>query len=114
MALEHRDTCIRARPASLTLARAESLLATMDINPEWQQKSDAGELPEGIEGCFGMFDVIPSNVQPTREEAEWILALLEFGSWRWMASVVLNGDDNQVHAMHLIEASQRVLGQEVL
>jgi len=103
------DACIRARPESLTLARAESFLPTMDVDEEWQRKHDAGELEDGLLGMRGMLTTTWPDTVPSREEAEWLLALLEFGSWRWMASIVLHGDDNQINALHLKEVSERVL-----
>lgn len=103
------DSCIRARPESLTLARAESFLPTMDIDEEWQRKHDAGELEDGLLGMRGMLAANWPDTVPSREEAAWILALLEYGSLRWMASIVLHGDDNQINAMHLKEVSERVL-----
>lgn len=103
------DACIRARPESLTLARAESFLPTMDVDDEWQRKKDAGQLEDGLLGMRGCFKTVWPDAVPSRDEAEWMLALLEFGSWRWMASIVLHGDGNQINAMHLKEVSERVL-----
>jgi len=103
------ESCIRARPESLTLARAESFLPTLDIDEDWQRKHDSRELKDGLLGMQGMLKETWPDASPNREEAEWILALLSFGSWRWMASIVLHGDDNQINAMHLKEASERVL-----
>ena len=80
----------------------------MGIDPEWQRKHDAGELPDGFLGCCGMLSTTWPDSRPTREEAAWILALIEHMSWRSMGDVVL-GDSNQIHAMHLIEVSRQVV-----
>jgi len=52
---------------------------------------------------------LTGSMRPTVEEAEWILSLLKFGTWRWMSAIV-TGDNNQITAMHLIKISKTVLG----
>ena len=103
------DDAIRKRPESLTLDRAELFLPELQVSKDWQRRDEAGKLPEGILGVFGMFERVWHDSVPTQDEAEWILSLLEFGSWRWMTSIVLHGDDNQIHGMHLKEVSEKVL-----
>lgn len=103
------DECLRARPKSLTEERARSFLPAMSVSSEWQRKHDAGELPDGFARICGMVEIAWPQETPTLEEAEWILALREFGSWRWLASVVTHGDDNQSTGMFLIEAATAAL-----
>lgn len=105
------DEYIRSRPESLTMARAESFLPTWSICEEWQRKSDAGELPEGLLGMRGMLETIWPDAKPNEDEARWILGLQEYGSIRWLADTVTYGDDNQIVGMHLIEASEAAIAR---
>lgn len=96
------------RPASLTPQRAYSVLPKYTTNAEWQRKHDAGELPDDVTGLFGMLSVEWPNERLTEEEAQYILWLKEQGTMRWLASEILDGDDNQIHGANLIEAAQMV------
>jgi len=104
------DEIIAARPATLTHDRVQSFLPKVDVCPEWQKKHDAGELPEGISGLRGMLTTTYPDIKPTPEEAQWIIDLQQFGTWRWLGSIVTYGDDNQITAMHLLTVSHEVLG----
>lgn len=100
--------CLASRPTSLTAERALSYLPKSEMCPEWQSKYDSEQLPEGPAGLFGMIRNVWPDAKPTPDEAEWILSLQNFGSWRWLAGEV-TGDCNQIIAMNLIEVSERVL-----
>lgn len=103
------DDCIADWPRSLTLERAESFLPWLDVCPEWQRKKDAGEIPDGLLGMRGMLVTNWPDSKPNEDEARWMLELSKFGSWRWFASIVTHGDDNQITGVHLLEAANRVL-----
>jgi len=103
------DEFIASRPTSLTEERARSFLPILKTNPEWERKHDAGELPDGLVGMRGMLIEVWPDDKPTADEARWMLGLTEYGSWRWMASIVLHGDCNQINAVHLLEASRAAL-----
>jgi len=106
------DDVIRARPESLTYARAFAILPTLKINDEWQRKYDAGELPEGIAGLSGMLEEVWPDDKLSKTEAAWILALHELGSYRWLATIVLL-DSNQIFGCQLVAAAQAALGATV-
>lgn len=80
---ESEDEARDARPKSLTYERAESLIPRY-FNDPWPAE------------------------RMTREEAVYIMRLIETGSWRWMACMVL-GDSNQVYGSWLIQAANLVL-----
>lgn len=99
------------RPESLTVERAYSLLPKYDVNPDWQRKHDAGELPDGLHGMLGMLRRIEPAESPTPEEASYILSLYEQGSMRWVAGQLL-GNDNQVFGSDLIDVARAVAGNQ--
>ena len=103
------DDCIADRPRSLTSERAESFLPSMDICDEWQRKKDAVKLLGGLLGMAGMWKLTWPESKPTEEESRWMISLSEFGSWRWLASIVTHGDDNQITGMHLLAAARTAL-----
>jgi hypothetical protein len=100
------DELLCTRPASFTLAHAEARLPTMEVNPEWQAKHDAGELPEGINKMVGSLRTVWPEERFTAEEARWVLAMREHLSWRSLGDFVL-GNGNQITGMHLEEAARR-------
>jgi len=106
------DQLLCTRPASLTLAHAEACLPTLEINPEWQAKQDAGELREDIKGMVGSLRTVWPEERFTAEEARWVLAMREHLSWRSLGDFVL-GNGNQITGMHLEEAARRVLSSDI-
>lgn len=99
---------IALRPKSLTVDRANSFLPTTEVDEEWQKREDAGENVDGILGMCGCIESVWPDERPTVEEARWILSLEDYGTWRWIGSVVLN-DWNQISAMQILDVSRRVL-----
>lgn len=102
------EACVAARPPSLTIERAYRLVPSLTICEEWERKHEAGELPEGFLGMRGMMKTCYPDEKFTKEEAEWILAVREFGSWRWFGDVVID-DDNQCLAILLEEYARKCL-----
>lgn len=108
------DKLIAARPASLTAERARSFLPQHTIDPEWSKRYNAitqhaePGTTAGLLAFAGMLQVIWPSIKPTEEEARWILALYEHGTMRWVASIVLHGDSNQIRGSELLEAARRV------
>lgn len=99
---------LASRPATLTFAHAAACLPRYAVSPEWQAKSDAGLLPGGFEGCFGMLRTVWPEERLTPEEAEWVIAVGEHLGWRALADCVL-GEGNRIVGMNLEEAAQRAL-----
>ncbi len=100
-----------SRPISLSASRAYSVLPTYSIDPEWERKLEAGELPEGLMGMRGMFSCEWPDEELTAEEARYVLALHDQGSFRWLAAKVLDGDSNQIHGSDLVAAAKQVLAE---
>lgn len=105
------DALLCSRPRTLTIAHAEACLPSFEIDPEWQARKAAGELPEGVLKMTGSLRTVWPDERLTLEEARWILAMRKHLSWRSLADFV-TGDGNQITGMHLEEAAQRVLGGE--
>lgn len=104
------DEWVLRKPTSLTHIRGASFLPTLDENPEWRRKYDAGELEDGLAGLFGCMMTTWPDAMPTPEEAAWIKESQQHCSMRYLASIVLF-DDNQIHGAHLIEAADRALSE---
>ena len=98
----------RQRPASFTVARAVACTPTLVVNPEWQRRADAGDLPDGPEGCYGMLIEVPAREQLTLDEAVWVLRLHATGSMRWVSRIAL-ADGNQVVGDLLVRAAAEVV-----
>lgn len=88
------------RPESLTVERCWECMPRLVLNPEWERKKDAGELPDGLLGMCGMMMDEWPEARFTKDEAD-----------RWAADQLI-GDDNQVLACQMITAAQRALAEE--
>jgi hypothetical protein len=105
------ESLLRDRPPDLTPERADARLPRYEFAPDWVARRDAGLLPEGPEGMFGMLRRIWPDGRLSAEEAQWVLALREHTSWRELARYVV-GDGNRITGMDLEEAARRALGLE--
>lgn len=103
------DALLCSRPPGLTPQRIDACLPRREVDPDWEARRDAGELPEGILGLAGSLREVWPEERLTDAQARWILALREYMSWRALADCVA-GDGNQITGMDLEAAARRALG----
>lgn len=101
------------KPASLTIERGLAILPSLETDPEWERKHDAGLLRPGILGMVGSLRTVPTREKMTIEEARWVVWYHEnVGSLRCLADEVV-GDSNQCYGVLLEEAAKERIAEEI-